>query len=191
VKKLTKIKYLLEGSGNSNNLGLAPLKAKYDKHYLETLTGEETITTDLEERKNRRAMNLGLFNEAYQRLYFVDKTVTILAVIIDANHYPTVSQFLSNFKKFLKRRKISTLGFVWQRDVGVTLYRHFHLFLATTRIDGKALMEISDLGVINEAKYRFEALKTKSGMNKYLDKKELYAAPYQKCWSRSNKFKMP
>lgn len=191
MKKLTKIKYLLEGSGNSNNLGLAPLKAKYDKHYLETLTGEETITTDLAERKYRRARNLSLFNEAYQRLYFVDKAVTILCVIIDANHYPTVSKFLLNFKKFLKRRKIATLGFVWQRDVGATHYRHFHLLLATTRIDCETLDEINHLGIINESKYRFESLKTKSGMNRYLNKKELFAAPYQKCWARSNKFNMP
>lgn len=191
MKILKKIQYLLEGSEISNNLGLTPLKARYDKHYLETLTGEETITTDLDERKNRKTNGLSQFMETYVGLYFEESSVTILSAVVDATIYPKLSDFIKNFRRRLKRRKIELLGYVWQRDVGGTLYKHYHLLIATKRMSEVLVKEIIEIGDGNKEKFSFQALKTKGGMKDYLDKKELYAAPKERCWSRSNKFKMP
>lgn len=191
MKKLTRIGYLVEGSENSNNLGLTPLKARYDKHYLETLTGEETITTDLDERKHRKTNGLSQFMEIYVGLYFEQSSVTILSAVVDATIYPKLSDFIKNFRRRLVRRKIEILGYVWQRDVGGTLYKHYHLLIATKRMSKVLIEEIINLGNMNKEKFSFQPLKTKGGMKDYLEKKELYAAPKERCWSRSNQFKKP
>jgi hypothetical protein len=191
MRVLTKIKYLHEGSEKSNNLGLTPLKARYDKHYLETITGEESITTDLDERKHRKTNGLSQFMEIYVGLYFEESSVTILSAVVDANIYPKLTDFIKNFRRRLERRNIELLGYIWQRDVGGTLYKHYHLLIATKRMNEALIKELIDLGNMNKEKFSFQTLKTKGGMRDYLEKKELYAAPKERCWSRSNKFKKP
>lgn len=191
MKKLKRFKYLLEGSVNSNNSGYSPLLAKYEKCYLETSTGDETITTDLEERKHRRAQNLFLFNETYIPLYFETATVSILTGVIDCKQYPYASTFINNFKRRLKRRNIDMLGYLWQRDVGDTLYKHFHVLIATSRMRVEILAEVITWGQSDKGKFSIEALQTRGGMKKYLERKELYAAPNEKSWARSLKFSIP
>ena len=194
TKLLIKLRYLLEGSGQSNNLcqGLSPLEAKYEKTLVEQDTGEVIITTDLKERLNKRNKNLSLFHDKYVGPCFKDKTVSILCVIISEHQYPQISQWTSNFKKYLKRRGIDFLGFVWQRDIGENVFeKHFHLLIAVSYIKEEYISDIIQMGKSSPDKFVYEILKTEHGMKRYLKKKELYASRYKKAWAKSENFKSP
>ena len=192
MKKLKKLKYLLEGSDYSNNSGYTPNIPKYEKTYIEDATSEIIITTDLAERIYNRNCNLRRFFNKYRSLTFITKTVTVLGAIIDQIHYPTIDNFIKNLKRMLERKEIQVLGYVWQRDVGDNRFeKHYHLLIATTRMDLKISTQIELYGNINPDRFRIELMKTKGGMQKYLRKKEIFSARYQKGFSKSQCFKSP
>ena len=92
----------------------------------------------------------------------------------------------------LERKEIQVLGYVWQRDVGDNRFeKHYHLLIATTRMDLKISTQIELYGNINPDRFRIELMKTKGGMQKYLRKKEIFSARYQKGFSKSQCFKSP
>jgi hypothetical protein len=191
-KSLIKLRYLLEGSNNSNNSGYIPNIPKYEKTYLEGATCDMSVTTDLAERIQARDMNLNHFFSKYVPLQFDKKTATILCAIVDQSHYLKITDFISNVKRFLKRRKIDVLGYIWQRDVGDFKFeKHYHLLIATSIINPEVIMQIELWGNRCPDKSRIQVLRTKSGMCKYLKKKEIYAARYQKGFTKSQFFKSP
>jgi hypothetical protein len=103
-----------------------------------------------------------------------------------------ITDFISNVKRFLKRRKIDVLGYIWQRDVGDFKFeKHYHLLIATSIINPEVIMQIELWGNMCPDKSRIQVLRTKSGMCKYLKKKEIYAARYQKGFTKSQFFKSP
>lgn len=192
MKKLKKLKYLLEGSDNSNNSGYTPNIPKYEKTYIEDATSEIIITTDLAERIYNRNCNLNRFFNKYRSLTFKTKTVTVLCAIIDQVHCPKIDNYIKNLKRMLERKEIQVLGYVWQRDVGDNRFeKHYHLLIATTRMDLKISTQIELYGSINPDRFRIELMKTKGGMQKYLRKKEIFSARYQKGFSKSQCFKSP
>lgn len=192
TKLLYRLKYLLEGSNDSNNSGYTPNVPKYEKTYFEDTTSELIVTTDLAERIQMRDQNLNLFFNKYLPLHFELKTATILCAIVNYSHYSQINKFISNFQRYLKRRKIELLGYVWQRDVGDFKFeKHYHLLIATSIINTEVLMQVLLRGNMYPDKSRIEVLRTKTGMYKYLKKKEIYAARYQKGFTKSQCFRGP
>ena len=178
--------YLLEGSDNSSNTGQYPIQARYLKRFANIFTGELIEVTDLHCKKIKRDVSLNLFIGKYGSLY-AKKEISILSTYVDASKYKSIATFNNSFCKKLKRKGIKRLGYVWIRDIGdIKFEKHFHVLIATTRISADMFRSLFHSK--KDSKYNVEFMKTKYGMKRYIQKKELYAAANQRSYGKSRRF---
>lgn len=113
-----------------------------------------------------------------------------MLIVIRESHYKSISRFLTDFKKKLARRKKSTLGYVWVRDVGdIKFEKHIHLFLAIERITGDDFRGM--MAKRRATGYDVELCNNVRGFKEYLLKKELYAGSNQRCFGKSKELILP
>jgi hypothetical protein len=188
--KLVRFENLSESSfWNSNNSGQIPQIAKYRKYYFNPITGYGFSSTDLNYRLYKRDLSIELFCCTYEKLYW-EKQVSILAFIVNESEYNSISKFLNTMTKKLSRKQIEKLGFVWVRDCGDKEGEpHFHLLLASTRINRAVYNEL--FSKKHNTKYQLEFMKTKNGLKSYLLKKELFGSKGKRAYGKSRKFKLP
>ncbi len=183
--KLTKIKYLSEGSSKSDKTGHFPIQALYMKSIVNINTGEVIEVTDLQCKLRKRDSALNDFTNKYGS-YFINGEISILSIVVNAAKYDSIATFNASFNKKLKRKGIKRLGYVWVRDIGeIKFEKHFHVLIATTRINEAMFRSLFQNK--KDDKYEVQFLKTKNGMKKYIKKKELYAASKQRSYGRSRK----
>lgn len=180
----------IEPSEEYHNCGYAPSAARYKKFYKDLFTSELIETTDLEEKINRRNNALSFFFEKYIPLFFDTNTITIFSIVISQEYYPSVSKFLRNINDKLKRCNSKSLAYVWVRDYGQYHGgKHFHLLLATTRMDEFTIKKFltPEVSLKQNASYKFKVqiLETRYGMLQYLKDKGVYAEANQKSYGRS------
>lgn len=176
------------GSYNSDKLGLTPRSAKYKVHFRNLITAECASDTDLDAKKRRRNKMLTKFNSTYAYLY-KKKEISILSFVIDEENYPTVTKFLNNLDKKLKRLNISRLGYVWVRDVGEKrAVPHFHILVAMTRMSE---IEFKKICTKRGSKFEVQFVKTKRGLISYFCRKEIYGKENQKTFGQSETFIEP
>jgi hypothetical protein len=169
----------------SHKLGQQAQKPKYEKRFVNTHTGEYSITTDLAIKKNRRKKHLNNFKRCYEK-YLKRKEISLLGVIVNQKSYDKISKFMNTCKKKLNRKGVKTLGYVWQRDVGDEMFEHYHILLATTRINN--FYEIFKNKKNNKYNIEFEPI---NRMKNYLAKKELFGIKKQRAYGKSREFKVP
>lgn len=178
-----------EESIYSNNLGQAILKPKYIKSFVNISTGQYVEISDVDSKKYKRNRLLNLFNQRYLKSYKL-KRISILSAVVLENKYESISKFLNSFSKKLHRKGVSILGYVWTRDVGeVKFENHFHILLATSRINEELFQELFQSK--KHSNYEIEFVKNPQGIKKYLTIKELYWSHRKRSFGKSRKFLEP
>jgi hypothetical protein len=150
-------------------------------------TGKSFWGNDLQNKKNKKNRILEDFKQAYWDFYEAG-LLTITSCVVNAEGYESVSAFIDNKKRLLKKHNIKVLGYVSVLDIGETFFKpHYHILLATTTIKEEQVVKLlNDKG---KKRYSAEFLKTKTGMNNYLSKKELFSKNKKgRCYTRSRKF---
>ncbi len=181
--KLVKIQYLSEGSVTSDNNGQTPSTAKYKKTFLNTVTGEVRDVTDLAGKRYKRDECLRLFYNTYSK-YLFSQSHSFLAIVVNQREYPTITKFVHTITRKLKRKGVKRLGYFWVRDIGDKIFeKHFHIIIATTKINKDLFKEL--FYKKKHSHYEVQFLRTRTGMHKYIKKKELYAAKKQRSHGRS------
>jgi hypothetical protein len=184
--KLRKIRYLLEGSKKSDNIGQTPVRAKYCKSFLNLETGQLNDVTDLQSKIYKRDKFVRLFFNVYFK-HYINKQISILSAVVNQDEYPTIAKFINTITRKLKRKGIDRLGYVWIRDVGgERFHKHFHILLATSTITAEKFKNIFEKK--NHNNYEVEFLGKSKGMGGYIKEKELYAANKQRAFGKSKIF---
>jgi hypothetical protein len=177
-----------EQSIYSDNYGFFKLNSPlYEIRLTNIKTGKSFWGNDLELKKIKRKSVLEDFTKAYWNFYSTG-LLTITSCVVNAEDYKSVSEFIDNKKRLLKKHNIKVLGYVSILDIGETLQRpHYHIYLATTLMKEEQVVKLlNDKG---KKRYSAEFLKTKTGMNNYLSKKELFSKNKKgRCYTRSRKF---
>jgi hypothetical protein len=182
---LRKIRYLSEGSNKSVNSGQTPILPKYQKTFLNIETGELNEITDLQSKIYKRDRFLQSFFNVYYGSNTKNK-ISILSAVVNQDSYPTITKFINTITRKLKRKGIDRLGYFWVRDVGdKRFHKHFHIFLATSKISAEKFKSIFEKKDNNN--YEIQFLKSK-GMKRYINDKELYAANKQRAFGISKTF---
>ena len=185
--KLMKYDILSGASIESNNSGQIAQQAKFRKQFLNTETGEVFITTDLASRKFKRNKNITNFINAYSSLFKAQK-ISILSFVVNESKYSSVSKFINMLGKKLSRKGVEKLGYVWVRDVGdVNFERHFHVLVATSRIDSTLFQDL--LTKKKNTNYDVEFLRNPKGLKSYLTNKELFGIKRSRAFGKSILFK--
>ncbi len=150
-------------------------------------TGKSFWGNDLQNKKNKKNRILEDFKQAYWDFY-KEGLLTITSCVVNAEEYKSVSAFIDIKKRLLKKHNIKVLGYVSVLDIGKKLLKpHYHILFATTTMSAEQVFKfLNDKG---KEKYSAELLQTKNGMQKYLNKKELYSKNKKgRCYTRSRKF---
>ena len=104
----------------------------YEILYIHKKTGKRFWGNDLELKKIKRKSVLEDFTKAYWNLYSTG-LLTITSCVVNAEDYKSVSEFINNKKRLLKKHNIKVLGYVSVLDIGDILQRpHYHILFATT-----------------------------------------------------------
>ncbi len=185
--KLWKFDLLSGGSIESDNSGQTPQRAKFRKHFVNLETAEVSHITDLESRKYKRNKYLDAFTAVYNNP-FSSQRISLLSFVVNDAKYKSISHFLNMLNKKLGRKNISKLGYVWVRDVGdIRFERHFHLLIATSRIDRKTFQEL--FSKKSHSEYEVQFFRNVKGLQSYLKKKNLYGIKKQRAFGKSKEFK--
>lgn len=161
--------------------------ASYRKRFTNIYSGVSFWVNDLDLKKNKKNQVIEDFTKAYWNLYSTG-LLTITSCVVNAEDYKSVSEFIDNKKRLLKKYNIKVLGYISVLDIGETLQRpHYHIYLATTLMKEEQVVKfLNDKG---KKRYSAEFLNTETGMNNYLSKKELFSKNKKgRCYTRSRKF---
>jgi hypothetical protein len=189
VFKLLRFEVLLGWSNESNKSGQLPQKAKFIKQFVNIVTGEVFVNSDLNIRKYKRNNTVDLFSDVYELAYSKNQ-VSVLSFVVNDDMYNSASKFIEMLVKKLKRYNIPKLGHLWVRDVGeIKFEKHFHILVALPRIESDVFNKLFNSR--GEKKYKVEFMKTKRGLRNYLKKKELFGIKGQRTYGRSRLFKKP
>ncbi len=184
--RLEKVVYLSEGSTDSDNLGQIPLKAKYKKTFLNTITGELSYTTDLLSKVSKRNKFINQFCEVYSKS-FKNKKISILSLVVYTERYKSISKFINTITRKLKRKNIERLGYVWIRDVGDERFeKHYHIIISTSRIDSTMFHTLFNKKTHNDFKVEF--MRDEEGMANYIKEKDLFGEKNQRSYGKSRLF---
>jgi len=151
-------------------------------------TGEICETTDLQGKIYRRDTALHSFFRKYSSA-FSRREVSVFSAVVNQDKYPTITKFINTTTRKLKRKGIERFGYVWVRDVGDKYFKHFHVLIATIRIDEKDFNQLFNKKKNNH--YEIQFLKSPKGMKKYLKDKNLYGSIRQRTYGKSRKFLLP
>lgn len=177
-----------EPSIDNDNYGFFKhITPRYYLFFRDNETGKRFQTNDLELKKKRKSEILEDFKQAYWDSY-KEGLLTITSCVVNADGYKSISEFIDNKKRLLKKNNIKVLGYVSVLDMGEILFEpHYHILLATTLMKEEQILKfLNDKG---KKRYSAELLKTKNGMNKYLNKKELFSKNKKgRCYTKSRKF---
>lgn len=185
---LTRLQYLSEGSSQCDLSGQLPLSPRYKKTFKNTETGQLRETTDLDMKIYNRNKYFDLFKSVYL-VSFQKKQISILSVVVNQEEYPTISKFINTITRKLKRKGIARLGYVWARDVGEKFFKHFHILIATERINENLFNELFSGKKHNN--YEVQFVRTPKGISKYITDKDLYGAKRQRTYGKSRYFPNP
>ena len=172
---------------DSLNNGQIPQKIKIMKHWINEVTGEYNVVSDLDSKKYKRSKMLNDFLWIYIKKV-KKKEVTVLGFVYDEVGNNTISKFINMLSRKLIRKNISKLGHIWVRDVGDRKgKKHFHILIATSRISPAMYKEL--FSKKKHADYDVEFINSIRGMKNYLTKKELYGAYRKRAFGSSREFK--
>ena len=179
---------LARGSININKWGGVPHFPRQKLSFVNIDTGQYLEVTDLDLKKQKRKKRLMLLENRYNNAYN-EKKITILLIAVPVDAIKTVKDFIDSFKDKLSNRKITLLGYYWQRDIGYIRFElHFHFILVCTRMPSEAIQSL--LRSNNSAKSKIALCDSLPAFVNYLAKKEIYAAYKAKSWGSSIKFKI-
>jgi hypothetical protein len=185
--KLWRYDLLSGASIDSDNLGQTPQRAKYRKHFVNLETAEVSQITDLQSRKHKRNTQVEQFVKCYTPLFKKQK-ISILSFVVKEDKYPTISKFLDMIAKKFNRKGIKKLGHVWVRDVGdILAEKHFHIMIATTRIEPEAFREL--FSKKRHSNYDVEFSRNPKGLRTYIKQKELYGSKKKRAFGKSFDYK--
>jgi hypothetical protein len=95
-------------------------------------------TNDLKSGNNRKIKALNRFCDTFQPLYDKRKATIWFLTLTMANQSNTdIRGLLNSYKLRLKRNGINILGSIWILEISPDLHIHYHLLLATNRINLK------------------------------------------------------
>lgn len=173
----------------SPNIGQSEVQVKYVKTFLNMKTGEVFIKTDLQEKLKKRDNVFKQFFDIYKTFYRKHQ-VSIIAGVFKTEKYPSVTNFISHFKKKIKRKGIEIFGHAWVRDLGEKKKEpHVHFLIATDRINAELWKELFQKKKHND--YDVEFLRNPKGLKKYLKDKKLFGGLKMRSYGCSRKFKTP
>jgi hypothetical protein len=183
---LKNIRYLSEGSKQSDNMGQLPKSAKYNRTFLNIETGECREITDLQSKIYKRDNYMKLFFGVYSK-YFLMESLSLLSAVVNQEEYPTITKFVNTLTHKLKRKGITRLGYVWVRDVGDEIFhKHYHIIIATGRINEQIFNDMFRHKKHND--YDIQFVKTPKGISKYITDKDLFGADKQRTYGKSRHF---
>lgn len=159
----------------------------YEIRFTNIKTGKSFWGNDLQFKKIKKNRVLEDFDKAYWNFYSTG-LLTITSCVVNAEDYKSVSEFINNKKRLLKKHNIKVLGYVSVLDIGDILQRpHYHILFATTIMSEEQVVKfLNDKG---KKRYSAELLKTKNGMKNYLSKKELFSKNKKgRSYTKSRKF---
>lgn len=186
---LFKLKAIEGTSIESDNSGQTPKKPRIIKTFLNSLTGEISITTDLASKKLKRDVNVNLFKTTYFP-YYKEQQVSCLSFVVKDSAYEKISDFMSFIKKKLKRKKLEIFGYFWIRDVGeVHFEKHYHIMIACTRLKENVFGELFKNKKTKD--YDVQFTRNIKALSDYCRKKELYGKFRQRTNGRSLTYKVP
>ena len=182
---LYRITYLGQ-SDISDNIGQTPQQPKVLKTFVNIDTGQLSSTTDTDQKIYKRNKMFDDFIRVYEKDLF-QKKISMLSMVVNQEDYENMTKFINTISRKLKRKNIKRLGYIWIRDIGeIKFEKHFHLIMATERIDSKQFKEL--FSQKRHSKYEVQFLKSKTGMINYIKAKKLYGAKKQRTYGRSRRF---
>ncbi len=185
--RLSNIKYISEASILSDNSGQIPKKAKYQLTFINIITGYMSFSSDIIQKRTKRNKIIDCFQNTYSKLYFERKSVSIFSCVVSQEQYNSPSKFIQAFKRKFARKGIQVLGYIWVRDIGdIKFDLHYHFLIATERIGSDIFKEL--FSSKKKRAYEVQFLRTRTGMSRYLQKKELYGKKKQRSTGMSRKF---
>ena len=145
-------------------------KPKYEKTFLNRITGDRFIRNEVQIMKYKRNLLLKDFNQNYN-----SDEYTWLEIGVDFSSTTKISDVLLKLKRNLKKIGFDTLGYFWLVDKGDYCSMHFHLLVAIKKIDikGKQLPNEFKL-TFKERKIHSAFVYNKPKMIEYLLKKPIY-----------------
>ena len=164
-------------------------EAKRCLHFVEDETGLISRVTDLKLKKQKRNRKILQFKQSYQRLFEMNQ-ISIILVAVCIDKYPTAKQYMDILKDQLKANDIEIYGYYYQRDIGEKKFeRHFHFFVATTRIAKDKIVKFIKKcsSRIHKITFSFDI----EAFANYLMRKEIYCPYKHKSWGCSRKFFKP
>lgn len=171
------------------NSGQTPQEPTFIKEFINLYTGDVFSINSIDEKKKRRQDKLFQFSSIYLSLWET-KRISIFSMVASEKHYTSASKFINMIKRKFKRKSVDVFGYIWIRDVGdIKFKQHFHILIATTTVNS-SLYEVL-FSNIDDNRYSVEQLKTKYGMIKYLNKKEIFAKKNYRNHQASRAFKKP
>jgi hypothetical protein len=179
----------LSFTSNKDNLnnGQIPQQIKYIYYWVNLITGEWKVTTDIGSKKYKRFNMLNEFLSKYDKK-LKKKEVRVFGFVYDEVGNNTISKFINMLSRKLMRKNISKLGHIWVRDVGDRIAKkHFHILIATSIISPAMYNEL--FSKKKHADYDVEFINSIRDMKNYLTKKELYGAYRKRAFGRSREFK--
>jgi hypothetical protein len=135
-------------------------KPKWNTDLLESHLDKETgeiyetgvyTTNDLKSGNNRKIKALNRFCDTFQPLYKKHQCSIFFLTLTLANQAKTdIRGLLNSYKTRLKRNGIKLMGSIWVLEISDKLHVHYHLLIATERINfkGKSIpkfLKVNDL----------------------------------------------
>ena len=165
-------------------------KAKYEKTFSNSITGERFTRNDVQILKYKR----NLFIKEFFRKYDSNLDFTMIEIGIDFKITNKASDILLKLKRNLNKIGMTPLEYFWLVDKGdVYGNMHFHLIVAVGRIDLKDKQLPKELKLtFKEKKVHSSFVRNKPKMLEYLLKKEIfYIGKRKRVYGRSRKQKQP
>lgn len=154
--------------------------------FLNRTTLEKFIRNDVQLMKYRRNEII----KDFFRVYDCNKLYTMIEVGFDFSVDEKTANLIRKLKSSLPKIKTEILGYVWLIDKGENEGMHFHLVLATPRINcqGKPLPKELKMS-IKKKKIHSSFVYSKQKMKEYLlGKKIYYIGKRKRVYGRSIKF---
>ncbi|MDI1317914.1 hypothetical protein [Flavobacterium sp.] len=154
--------------------------------FLNRTTLEKFIRNDVQLMKYRRNEII----KDFFRVYDCNKLYTMIEVGFDFSVDEKTANIIRKLKRSLPKIKTEILGYVWLVDKGKNEGMHFHLVIATPRINckGKSLPKELKLTIKNKKVHSSFVESKRNIMNYLLKKKIYYIGKRKRVYGRSLKF---
>jgi len=170
----------------ANNYTNTERQPTRETSFLNRTTMEKFIRNDVQLMKYRRNKII----KDFFRVYYCNKLYTMIEVGFDFSVEEKTATLIRKLKRDLPKIKSEILGYVWLIDKGKNEGMHFHLVIATPRINnkGKSLPKELKLTIKNKKVHSSFVESKRNIMNYLLMKKIYYIGKRKRVYGRSLKF---